>query len=102
MKNSTIFQIGHVVYIESPTGVGFSYTIFPNGTITNNMTWNDYATQTLNYNVLKAFFAKYTDLADNPYFITGESYSGVYLPMATAAVIDGINSGDFTNKNLQV
>ena len=70
-------KVGHVVYIESPAGVGFSYTKFPNGTVTNNLTWSDYATQQLNLNVLKSFFAKYPDLAQNPWFITGESYAGV-------------------------
>ena len=66
------------------------------------MTWGDYAVQQLNYNVLKSFFARFAEFVATPYFITGESYGGVYIPMMTAAVVAGINSGDFPNSNLQV
>lgn len=36
------------------------------------------------------------------FFISGESYAGVYLPMLADQLVKGINAGDFTNNNFQV
>ena len=32
------------------------------------------------YAALQGFFGRYTDLAERPFFITGESYAGKYIP----------------------
>ena len=32
------------------------------------------------YAALQAFFGRYKDLAERPFFITGESYAGHYIP----------------------
>ena len=33
------------------------------------------------------------------FFLSGESYAGVYIPMLSARLTDGIISGDFPNRN---
>ena len=32
------------------------------------------------YAALQGFFGRYKDLAERPFFITGESYAGKYIP----------------------
>jgi cathepsin A (carboxypeptidase C) len=73
-------KVGHVIYLESPAGVGFSYST--NGDITTD----DDKTATENYNALVDFFTnKFPELKSNDFYITGESYGGVYIP--TLAVL---------------
>ncbi|VDM47375.1 unnamed protein product [Toxocara canis] len=74
-----------VVYIESPAGVGYSYST------DGNITTNDDQTSLENYEAVKAFFGEFPDFRKNPTFIMGESYGGVYVPTLTARIVDGMH-----------
>ncbi|CAG2108325.1 unnamed protein product [Medioppia subpectinata] len=66
----------NMVYMESPVSTGFSYeenTLKPHN--------NDTTAANDNYLALESFFAKYPHLKKNPFYITGESYAEVYIPM---------------------
>lgn len=41
-----------------------------------------------NYLALKDFFTKFPEFASNEFFITGESYGGVYVPTLSVLVLD--------------
>lgn len=77
-----------VVYIESPAGVGYSYST--NG----NITTSDDQTSLENYNAVKAFFEEFPSFRNHKVFIMGESYGGVYVPTLTARIISGLNEFD--------
>jgi len=64
----------NVLYLESPAGVGFSY--YANGTLDTN----DEITSQNNYNFLLNFFKGFPELASLDFYITGESYAGIYIP----------------------
>lgn len=68
-------QIAHMVYIESPAGVGYSYV--------DGAEIPEYTDETAaedNYLTIKAFFDKFADLKSNDVYIAGESYAGIYVP----------------------
>ncbi|CAG2176740.1 unnamed protein product, partial [Oppiella nova] len=67
--------VANILYLESPAGTGFSYDS------NNNYTNNDETTSLDNYLSLESFFQKYPNLKKNEFYITGESYAGVYIPM---------------------
>ena len=67
--------LANVLYLESPFGVGYSYTT-KNGSFKHN----DDTTARMNYLAVEDFFAKYPQFANNSFYITGESYGGVYVP----------------------
>ncbi|CAG2175251.1 unnamed protein product, partial [Oppiella nova] len=67
--------VANVLYLESPAGTGFSYDE------NNNYTNNDETTSLDNYLSIESFFVKYPHLKGNPFYITGESYAGIYIPM---------------------
>ena len=72
-----------MVFIESPTGVGFSYS--------NNeveLKSNDMSTATDNYNLLQAFFVRFPEYLSHSLYLTSESYGGHYIPTLTRLVID--------------
>jgi hypothetical protein len=64
-----------VLYLESPAGVGFSYCDYDNCTATDTSTAED------SYNFLLGFYEKFPELKARDFYITGESYAGVYIPM---------------------
>ncbi|KAL7070838.1 hypothetical protein ACQ4LE_010009 [Meloidogyne hapla] len=72
-----------VAYIESPVGVGYSYSL--NGKIKNS----DDTTAKINYEAIKQFFEIHNSYRNHSVYITGESYAGVYIPMLATKIIDG-------------
>ncbi|CAJ0963501.1 unnamed protein product, partial [Mesorhabditis belari] len=74
-------KFASVVFIESPAGVGFSYST------DQNVTTDDDEVAQNNYDALIDFFNKFPDFRDRDFYITGESYAGVYLPMVGAKIV---------------
>eukprot|EP00040_Diaphanoeca_grandis_P016095 m.82913 g.82913 ORF g.82913 m.82913 type:complete len:497 (+) comp25571_c0_seq2:670-2160(+) len=71
-----------LLFIESPSGVGFSYSDGdPNYAV------DDIETAELNLNALLAFYRAYPELAGLELFLAGESYAGVYVPMLAQRVV---------------
>eukprot|EP00298_Acanthocystis_sp_HF-20_P002778 c13162_g1_i1.p1 GENE.c13162_g1_i1~~c13162_g1_i1.p1 ORF type:complete len:466 (-),score=161.56 c13162_g1_i1:115-1512(-) len=70
-------QNASVLYVEHPKGVGFSFCT--DGPENCN---NDDTTDAIdNHEFLVNFFAVYPEFSNNDFYITGESYAGVYIPM---------------------
>lgn len=69
------------LFIESPAGVGFSYCDTPEG-----CQHTDDSTAVDNLNALLAFFKSYPELKSNDFWIAGESYAGIYIPMLAYAI----------------
>ena len=68
----------HVIYIDQPYGVGFSPLSVKVATEA------EVAEEVVDF--LKQFMVTYPNLANNPLFITGESYGGHYVPAVAAAL----------------
>lgn len=69
------------LFIEAPAGVGFSYCERESACQhTDTSTAND------NLAVLVSFFNRYPELQKNGFWISGESYAGIYVPSLAYAV----------------
>lgn len=66
----------NIIYLESPAGVGFSYN--DNGP--EDIKYNDLKVANDNRLALLDFFKKFPELQKNDFYISGESYAGVYVP----------------------
>jgi len=64
-----------MLFIDAPAGVGFSYYLDSEEANTN-----DYITAHDNLAALLAFFRKFPEYAFHDFYITGESYGGIYIP----------------------
>ncbi|XP_071785095.1 lysosomal protective protein-like [Asterias amurensis] len=74
-------KVANVIFLEAPAGVGFSYSDDQNYTTSDNETAKN------NYLALLDFFAKFPNMAKKPFFITGESYGGFYVPTLSVRVM---------------
>lgn len=76
----------NMLYVESPAGVGFSYS--RNKSFYDDI--NDEVTARDNLAFLEGWFMKFPKYRNRELFITGESYAGHYVPQLAQLVI---NSG---------
>lgn len=70
--------VANVIYLESPAGVGFSYS-----NTTSDYVTGDLQTATDAYAFLQGFLSKFPQFRSNPFWVTGESYGGHYVPEFT-------------------
>ncbi|GAA6235362.1 lysosomal protective protein, partial [Lates japonicus] len=75
-------KIANMLYLESPAGVGFSYSD------DRNYVTNDTEVSMNNYLALKEFFHLFPEFSKNELFLTGESYGGIYIPTLAERVME--------------
>lgn len=74
-------EAAHVLWLDQPAGVGFSY-----GDETDK---NEEMVSEDAYYFLQSFFQTHPKYANNPLFITGESYAGHYIPAIASRILKG-------------
>lgn len=81
-------KFASILYIESPAGVGFSYS-----DNLNDLGSNDTKSGIDNEQAILSFFTKFPELKKNPFYLSGESYAGVYVPILANLLLKdaGIN-----------
>lgn len=69
----SLFSVANVLYLESPAGVGFSYSSNKSfyTLVTDEITARD------NLVFLQRWFTEFPEYSKNDFFITGESYAGI-------------------------
>nr|KYP70446.1 Serine carboxypeptidase-like 45 [Cajanus cajan] len=74
----------NVLYLESPAGVGFSYSSNKSfyALVTDEITARD------NLVFLERWFVKFPEYSNNELFITGESYGGHYVPQLAQLIVE--------------
>lgn len=82
--------------MEAPAGVGFSYCDKAAG-----CQHTDTAQAVDNLAALKDFFGKFPELQANDFWITGESYAGIYIPTLAQQVIEDNNKSPAVKINLK-
>jgi serine carboxypeptidase-like clade 1 len=65
----------NMLYLEMPAGVGYSYMTDPKD---NKI--SDETTAEENLTALLAWFEKFPEFKDHDFYISGESYGGIYVP----------------------
>ncbi|XP_069031826.1 lysosomal protective protein [Embiotoca jacksoni] len=75
-------KIANMLYLESPAGVGFSYSD------NKKYVTNDTEVSMNNFLALKEFFRLFPEFSSNELFLTGESYGGIYIPTLAERVME--------------
>ncbi|EEY59475.1 serine protease family S10, putative [Phytophthora infestans T30-4] len=87
----------NMVWLESPAGVGFS------GDVEGPNYYNDDVVAVKTREFLNLFFNKFSELKNREFYITGESYAGMYIPYLVDRLveepIEGVNLKGFAIGN---
>jgi cathepsin A (carboxypeptidase C) len=75
-------KVANIIFMESPQCVGYSYAD------TEPCVSNDNITAADNHLAMKDFFLKFPEYKENDFFVTGESYAGIYVPTLSARIVD--------------
>ncbi|XP_037477663.1 serine carboxypeptidase-like 46 isoform X1 [Triticum dicoccoides] len=83
----------NMLYLESPAGVGFSYSTDPSfyGGVGDSMTARD------NLRFLEGWFAKFPQYKGRDLYIAGESYAGHYVPQLAQRMVEFDNKEKLFN-----
>lgn len=77
-------SVANMLFIESPRDVGFSYS-----NTSMDAYVGDQGTSEDLYTFLQLWLERFPEFAGRPFWITGESYGGHYVPSFANAVVDG-------------
>jgi carboxypeptidase C (cathepsin A) len=88
LNNYAWNKVSNMVFIESPAGVGFSYS--DESADQNN---GDAGTALDNYNLIQAFLARFPEFASSDLYISSESYGGHYMPTLAKQIVDSNAAG---------
>lgn len=92
-------KVANLLVVEAPVGVGFSYcAIMLQGETCQNT--DKYTASTSRAALQDLFNNKFPELETNDFFITGESYAGVYIPTLSKEILD--NAPEINLKGIAV
>ncbi|KAG7620536.1 Peptidase S10 serine carboxypeptidase [Arabidopsis suecica] len=74
----------NMLFLESPVGVGFSYS----NTSSDYLNLDDHFAKKDAYTFLCNWFEKFPEHKGNEFYIAGESYAGIYVPELAELVYD--------------
>lgn len=89
-------KVSNMLFIESPAGVGFSYS-----NTSSDYKTGDKRTADDCYVFLLRFFEQYPQYSENKFYVSGESYAGHYVPQLAAAILEGNKISSNKKINLQ-
>ncbi|KAL2320633.1 hypothetical protein Fmac_029602 [Flemingia macrophylla] len=76
-------KAANILYLESPAGTGFSYSL----NLSFYKTVNDKVTARDSLVFLHRWFAKFPEYTNRDFYITGESYAGHYVPQLAELIV---------------
>lgn len=79
----------NLMFLESPVGVGFSYT----NTSSDLLQLGDKITADDAYKFLLNWFKRFPQYKSHDFYIAGESYAGHYVPQLSEKIFDGNRAG---------
>ena len=92
-------KLANMIYIESPAAAGFSYI---DSNVESELSMDDDIAAHDNLIALIDFFNKFPSLKDKDFYISGESYAGIYIPMLALEILNYNNKvGDEKKINLK-
>ena len=75
-------KLANFLFIESPCGVGFSYSDYE-----SDLYASDNSTAMLNYRILQAFYLRFPERINNDLYLASESYGGHYIPILADTIL---------------
>ncbi|KAG7576932.1 Peptidase S10 serine carboxypeptidase [Arabidopsis thaliana x Arabidopsis arenosa] len=78
-------KVASIIYLDQPVGTGFSYSKNP---LADDIPNDKGAAKSVHEFVCK-WLAKYPEFLSNPFYVTGNSYSGIIIPIIVQEISNG-------------
>ena len=91
-------KLANMIYLESPGNVGFSKI---DSELEEELYCDDEITAQENFEALQDFFRKFSTLRQNDFYISGESYAGIYIPRLVKKIVD-YNKGVVSSEKINL
>ncbi|KAL5819812.1 hypothetical protein ACOSQ4_023654 [Xanthoceras sorbifolium] len=85
-----------IIFLDAPVGTGFSYSGCLQGSMSSD---TKYANQS--YNFLRKWLLSHPKFIGNPFYVAGDSYSGMIVPIIAQEISSGIELGHKPPINLK-
>lgn len=89
------FAVANMLFLESPAGVGFSYS----NTSSDYHMNGDERTAADSYTFLLNWFERFPEYKSREFFLAGESYAGHYIPQLALKILQFNKNQTFINLN---
>ncbi|KAL8554740.1 hypothetical protein ACS0TY_002800 [Phlomoides rotata] len=89
-------KVSNIIYIDQPADTGFSYAKTPEA----HKSSDALAGMTI-YEFLKKWLINHPKYLDNPLYIGGGSYSGIFVPLVLDQIYKGIEAGSKPHFNIK-
>lgn len=96
MNSNRWTQVANILYVDQPAGTGFSYATTPEAYKTN-----DTLSAMQVYQFLKKWLVDHPKFLNNPFFLGGDSYNGILVPMILQEIYNGNEVGEETQINIK-
>mmetsp|Transcript_10877 Transcript_10877/g.19203 ORF Transcript_10877/g.19203 Transcript_10877/m.19203 type:complete len:510 (+) Transcript_10877:94-1623(+) len=96
-------KLGSVLILNGPPPVSFSYcdSPGPGGGGYDCGAWDDALTAKHNYNMVESFFKVWPEFQNNDFYLTGESYAGIYIPTLAREILKHNASESIARRQLR-
>ncbi|GAX76569.1 hypothetical protein CEUSTIGMA_g4015.t1 [Chlamydomonas eustigma] len=88
-------KVANMIFLDSPVGVGLSFSTKKSDYVTGD---NQTALDADMF--LRAFFEKFPEFQENNFYISGESYAGIYVPNLALTVAENNEAGKLPYINI--
>ncbi|XP_076949441.1 serine carboxypeptidase-like 10 [Bidens hawaiensis] len=89
-------KMSSIIFVDLPVGTGFSYARTTSASHSTDIQLCDQA-----YEFMRKWFGSHPEFVSNPFYIGGDSYSGVPVPVITSLISDGNEAGNEPYINLK-
>jgi len=77
-------SVANIIFVDQPVGTGWSYADHP-----DDYTHNEAQVAEDMYEFLQTFMTQFPQYSKLPFWVTGESYAGHYVPAVSSRIIQG-------------
>ncbi|XP_023747171.2 serine carboxypeptidase-like 13 isoform X1 [Lactuca sativa] len=86
----------NIIFVDQPAGTGFSYAKTQISYITNDTLATMHA-----YHFMRKWLMDHPKFLTNPFYVAGDSYSGIVVPMMALRIYNGNEVGEEPNINIK-
>ncbi|KAJ8541936.1 hypothetical protein K7X08_016802 [Anisodus acutangulus] len=81
-------KVANMIFVDLPVGSGYSYATTQKANHSDDLQSADHA-----YEFLRKWLVEHQEYLNNPFYVAGDSYSGITVPIVTQVISNGIDMG---------